>query len=154
MLDFTPKERRALLILLIILLASAVVQWLLPGQFNTQVYDYSLEDSLFEVLSADTLKTNLEVKAPQSRQQNKSTSRPKRAEKKSLALHSINVNTADVAQLKRLPGIGPVTAQAIIDYRRANGPFKEAQELTRVKRIGKKTVEKIKPFIVFAAGDH
>lgn len=154
MFDFTPKERRALIILLIVLLASAVVQWLLSGQFNTEVYDYSLEDSLFEVLSADTLKTNSRVETPESKKQYKSTYVRKRAEKKPLALHSININTADAVQLKRLPGIGAVTAQAIIDYRQTNGPFKEAQELTKVKRIGKKTLEKIKPFIVLTAGDH
>ena len=48
----------------------------------------------------------------------------------------INVNTAPADELKRLPGIGDVLAEAIIAYREQHGPFAAAEELLKVKGIG------------------
>ena len=48
----------------------------------------------------------------------------------------ININTATAAQLDTLPGIGPVLAQRIIDYRQANGPFTSLSQLMLVEGIG------------------
>lgn len=58
----------------------------------------------------------------------------------------INVNTATAEQLMQLPGIGPVTAQNIVSAR-ADKPFRSATDLDRVKGIGPKTLEKIRPFV-------
>lgn len=60
----------------------------------------------------------------------------------------IDINTATLEELDKIPGIGPVTAQKIIDYREKNGPFKTIQDLKKVGRIGDKTLEKIKDKIV------
>ena len=59
----------------------------------------------------------------------------------------VSINTGDLRQLDSIPGIGPVTAQSIIDYRDANGLFQSVEELTRVKGIGEKTLEKIREYI-------
>jgi len=59
--------------------------------------------------------------------------------------HDVNINTADKKKLTELPGIGPVTADAILDYRQSNGQFKSIDELTKVKGIGDKTLAKLKP---------
>lgn len=59
------------------------------------------------------------------------------------ATGKVNVNTADLATLTTLPGIGEVLAQAIIDYREENGPFTSLEELTNVKGIGTKRLEAI-----------
>lgn len=56
----------------------------------------------------------------------------------------ININTADLEQLKEITGIGNIKAQSIIDYREANGGFKSLEELKNVDGIGDKTFEKIK----------
>jgi competence protein ComEA len=61
-----------------------------------------------------------------------------------LALAAINVNTATLQELEALNGIGPVKAQAIIDHRKANGPFKSIEQLKDVKGIGDATFDKIK----------
>ncbi len=50
--------------------------------------------------------------------------------------NKININTASAAILDTLPGIGPVLAQRIVNYRQANGPFKEASDLSKVEGIG------------------
>lgn len=56
----------------------------------------------------------------------------------------INLNSASLAQLDSLPGIGPVYAQRIIDYRNSSGGFKSIDEIKNVKGIGDKTFEKFK----------
>jgi competence protein ComEA len=55
----------------------------------------------------------------------------------------VNINTADAATLSReLKGIGMKRAQAIVDYRKAHGPFRSAEELALVKGIGPSAIEK------------
>ncbi len=56
----------------------------------------------------------------------------------------ININTAGLAQLTTLTGIGDVKGQAIIDYRTEHGPFTSVDELTNVSGIGDKTLAKIR----------
>lgn len=55
---------------------------------------------------------------------------------------AININTADVATLAELTGVGQSKAEAIVAYRKANGPFSAPQDLANVKGIGERTVEK------------
>ncbi|NMA68877.1 MAG: helix-hairpin-helix domain-containing protein [Desulfitobacterium sp.] len=55
----------------------------------------------------------------------------------------ININTADAKQLQELPGIGPVLAERIIQYRMENGYFSRPEDLKRVSGIGEKTFEKM-----------
>ena len=66
------------------------------------------------------------------------------------ALAAVNINTASKEELDALPEIGPVKAQAIIDYRKANGAFKSVEELKDVKGIGAKRFEKLKPELMVA----
>lgn len=63
------------------------------------------------------------------------------------AIAGININTADLATLESLPGIGEAKAQAIIDYRTANGNFNSVNDLTHVKGIGEKMLAKIKDLV-------
>jgi len=59
----------------------------------------------------------------------------------------ININTADLEQLQELSGVGPVTAQKIIDYREQNGNFTAIEDIKNVSGIGDKTYEKLKDSI-------
>lgn len=65
-----------------------------------------------------------------------------------LAADKVDINTADAAQLDQvLVGVGASKAQAIVEYRKVNGPFKSADELANVKGIGLKTVERNRDLI-------
>ncbi|MBC7656985.1 MAG: ComEA family DNA-binding protein [Frankiaceae bacterium] len=65
----------------------------------------------------------------------------------------VNINTADAATLDRvLNGIGPSKAEAIVAYRKANGPFRSIDQLASVKGIGLSTIEKNRDRIVIAGG--
>lgn len=62
----------------------------------------------------------------------------------SAASSVVNINTAGVEELDELPGVGPATAQAIVEDREANGPFSSIEDLMRVSGIGEKKFEKLK----------
>jgi competence protein ComEA len=64
----------------------------------------------------------------------------------------ININTATLDELNRLPGIGEVKGQAIIAYRESNGPFAVIEQIQNVSGIGPATFEKIKDKIT--VGEH
>ncbi len=66
---------------------------------------------------------------------------------KSAAQPVVNLNTATVAQLEALPGIGPALAARIVEHRQKNGPFKKVEELMNVKGIGEKNFLKLKPLV-------
>lgn len=59
----------------------------------------------------------------------------------------ININTAAAEELTRLPGIGEVKAAAIVNYRETYGDFINIDELTEVKGIGEKTLEKLRDMV-------
>lgn len=59
----------------------------------------------------------------------------------------ININTASVALLDTLPGVGPVLAQRIVDYRENVAPFQQIYDLANVDGIGMKTLLKIEDLI-------
>lgn len=63
----------------------------------------------------------------------------------------LNLNTATVAQLETLPGIGKATADRIIEYRQKIGGFKKIEELMNVRGIGEKSFLKLKPLITVTA---
>lgn len=64
----------------------------------------------------------------------------------------LNVNTATAAELELLPGIGPVKAQAIVDYRAEHGAFDSAQELLNVSGIGEATLAGLIDYITVEDG--
>ncbi|HEX6983292.1 MAG TPA: helix-hairpin-helix domain-containing protein [Balneolaceae bacterium] len=59
----------------------------------------------------------------------------------------ININTASQKALETLPGIGPAYAKRIITYRKKYGGFQSIGELIKIKGIGEKRLDKLKPFI-------
>ena len=63
----------------------------------------------------------------------------------------VNLNTANLDELVALSGIGPAKAQAILDHRKAHGPFKSVDDLKNVKGIGAKRLEKLRSEVTVGA---
>jgi competence protein ComEA len=66
---------------------------------------------------------------------------------KTLPSQPINLNTATIAQLEALPGIGPNTAKSIVDFRNRSGPFQRVEDLLAIKGISKSKLEKLRPYV-------
>ncbi len=60
----------------------------------------------------------------------------------------IRINSAKTSELETLPGVGPVLAERIIEYRETNGPFESVDELLDVPGIGEATLEELRTFVV------
>jgi len=67
--------------------------------------------------------------------------------------YRVNLNAAGAARLELLPGIGPVTARAIVEYRSVHGPFAQFSDLKRVPGMGAGKIEKIRPYVALRNED-
>jgi competence ComEA-like helix-hairpin-helix protein len=59
----------------------------------------------------------------------------------------IDINTASIEQLEQLPGIGPVTAKSIFDFRKKSGPFRRPEDLLGIRGISAKRYKAIAPYV-------
>ena len=66
---------------------------------------------------------------------------------------AIDLNTAAAADLEIIPGIGSVLAERIATFRREHGSFKKVDDLLKVKGVGPKNLEKIRPYVVIMASE-
>lgn len=60
---------------------------------------------------------------------------------------AVNLNSADLVALDSLPGVGPVTAEAIVSWREENGPFRSVDDLLDVKGIGEATLAELRELV-------
>jgi competence ComEA-like helix-hairpin-helix protein len=74
--------------------------------------------------------------------------------KKHPPVTAIDLNTATLSQLEELPGVGPVTAQAILDFRAKSGSFKRVDDLLSVHRISQKKLDKLRPYVTVGPARH
>ena len=63
----------------------------------------------------------------------------------------VNLNRAGVDELQMLPGIGPVLAQRMVEWRKAHGRYRTVDDLQEVKGIGKKRLEQLRPLVTVKA---
>ncbi len=63
----------------------------------------------------------------------------------------VNINTASLAELQKLPRIGPAIAQRILDFRKENGNFRRIEDLMKVRGIGEKVFSEIKDLVTVGA---
>jgi len=60
----------------------------------------------------------------------------------------LNINTATVQEFTLLPMIGPSKAAAVVTYREENGPFEAIEDLVKVKGIGRRTLQRLEPYLM------
>jgi competence ComEA-like helix-hairpin-helix protein len=61
--------------------------------------------------------------------------------------HSIDINLAGAKELQELPGVGPNTAKAIIDFRTKTGRFRRVEDLLAIRGISEAKLAKMRPYI-------
>jgi competence protein ComEA len=67
--------------------------------------------------------------------------------KKKPPLHPVNLNTANSEELQEVPGIGPATADKILQARKSYGAFKSVDDLQAIKGIGAKRLDKMRKYL-------
>lgn len=71
--------------------------------------------------------------------------------KKKPPAHPVNLNTASSAELQQVPGIGPATAEKILQTRKSYGKFKNVNDLEAIRGIGPKRLDKMRKYLTVGA---
>ena len=71
--------------------------------------------------------------------------------KKAPPASPLDLNVATVEQLEQLPGIGPATAKAIVQFREKSGPYRRVEDLLAIRGITKRKLEKLRPYVTVQA---
>jgi competence protein ComEA len=146
-LGLTPNESRVVYFLVISFVVGWAVKLFYIDRQRPAQFDYRKPDSVFAARSA--LIPALDSADEQSRDSvhQAGFAISKKYLLESLAPGSIHLNDATKEQLLRLPGVGDSTADAILNYRKDNGPFDSIDGLIHIKGIGPKKFKKMKPYL-------
>ena len=168
--DTTPRrlqKHEIYLIVAALILAAVLIAYNVlsapPLVAPTILYQTSSDESLPQEDSAASAQAAAESEDPVPSASTESSSPPASSAAESRQVSSarasgssqsagqtrINVNTATLDELMELPGIGEVKAKAIISYREQHGDFLSPEDLLNVYGIGEKTLEKMKPYLIF-----
>ena len=165
-LSFTKNEIRVLFILLLILFLGLGIK-ITKGIISDDsiIFDYTKSDRLFNnkfaasvlsdtgfvvdsLFSKEEIKTIGKVKVSEDSLKSLDGKKKKKGKKgDDLKEKSININTATMEQLILLPGVGESTAEKILAYRKEYGGFKKIEDIMKIKGIGQKKFDKLKPYI-------
>lgn len=143
---FTKSQQRAILFLAAVFTAVLVYHILSQLLNPPAAYDFSEFNQKFEA-RRDSILEYLEQEASPDGPADMLS-----AESSSLTgagvNQPVNINTAGLDELTRLPRIGPVTAKRIIEYRNQNGKFLKKEDIQKVRGIGEKTYENLRNLII------
>ena len=141
-MDSLESQHRKIIILLVVVILAGGAYWMLK-YFHPALF-LGEPDLVVETEAAPPLPTPSSPPASSvpavSPQPSEGLSIPSEGSR-------ININTATSQELQTLRGIGPAMAQRIIEYRQTSGRFSTVDDLTNVKGIGEKTLEKIRDSI-------
>ena len=114
-------------------------------QLITTLFTLTLLVTSPNLLASPTIDQSSNSDKMQKDTENSKEKLSKKTKKQTLKYSSVNINSASEKELMlSLKGIGKKKAKAIIDYRKKHGQFKAVEDLTKVKGIGEKLIEKNK----------
>ena len=140
---FNRNEQIVLLLLCCILIVGIVIAYI-DNRDPERVPDFEVRKSAVPVPEEKAEVARDSVAAAEVR---KLADVPPAAEKTEAAEALIDLNRATAKELERLPGIGPQIAARIVAYREQNGAFKRVEDITKVRGIGPKTLERLRPHL-------
>lgn len=154
-LGVTPNELMVVLLLVLGLTVGVIAKYFFAETTERISYQdvYAVMDSLAEADKTTYIGTDTEQQTIVELEQHDTVVKKEQlfpeAKKKQLPQNGekINLNTASLAKLMQLPGIGEKTAQKILDYRQ-DKPFTSIDDIMNVKGIGPKKFEKMKDFLI------
>jgi len=125
------------------LIAAVTMAFAEAPQQRTQI-DFDRAEPALRVVPNQAVRL---AEAPAAKKRTSTTpkSEPQRAA--SGLAGTLNLNTASIVDLIKLPGIGPKKAERIVNWRAKHGKFNRVVDLRRVKGFGAKTVKKLKPYL-------
>lgn len=148
---FTKTESRIVLFLVGTFLIGGGIRLFTGARQVQTTYDYTSLDSEFasRVARIDSFTSFSALGSLDSTRKLQSTAASSRARSAGSDTLSgpIDLNRAGREELMKLPGVGPSIADRIIDYRTTNGSIRSVDDLRRVKGIGRKKFDKIRPFV-------
>lgn len=152
--NFTKNELKIILFAVAVLATGFTVKLIKNNSVSDKSFDYKSDINTFREINR---KNNYQKETIPQEEKNLllSTDSLLNGEKKKLRStkeeklsgRKININTADKETLSLLPGVGEATAEKIIKYREKHKGFKKAEDIMKVKSIGKKKFEKMKDYI-------
>ena len=148
MLNFTRQERIVIYFLVVTLGVGAVLRLV-----RNQRIEKQLTPNRFYEEEQQFIKITEQINSDSLQFVDKDNSTPESSGVDTLTegivvvVNLVNLNTAGVNELSKLPGIGPAIAERIKDYRDRNGPFKNKSDIVLVKGIGKKLYTRIEGLV-------
>ncbi len=135
---FTATESKVVLFLVAAFVAGLGIKIIRSSVHPVRSFDYSASDSEFAARSA-------RIGQPDSAAEDSSVVSADSFQISSSVHRVVNINTASKEEFIGLPGIGEAMALRIVKYREQHGPFTSVDDLSHVKGIGRKKLEKIIP---------
>ncbi len=140
MFGLTRQEKAVLYFLAISLLVGGALNGLRKRALQHAPVDPSVAQLLRDVRVAASSGTGSAEKGPTDTRE------------ESCDLYHFDLNRAGVEDLQKLPRVGPVMAKRIVQYRERVGRFTSIEQLLEVKGIGRKTLERLRPYVYVAQG--
>lgn len=135
---FTATESKVVLFLVAAFVVGLGIKMIRSSIQPVPSFDYSASDSEFDARSA-------RIEQPDSAVDDRSVALSDSFQITSSVHRIVNINTASKEEFVGLPGIGEAMALRIVKYREQHGPFTSVDDLSHVKGIGRKKLEKIIP---------
>lgn len=147
MFSFNRNEQIILLLLCGVLIVGIVIRYL-DSKDSDRIPDFEVHKNAVEVPSPEEKAEVPQVTSLTHKQSSVEVPSPKGDVPQVREL--IDINSATAKEFERLHGIGPQIAGRIVAYREKNGAFKRVDDITKVRGIGPKTLERLRPHLTMS----